>query len=323
MGKNKLKTVIICGAKRSGTTLVERLLDNIESSFSFLDELHFFEYLYDIGEKNLQAFIDIHKNADFHELIEAVKLRQIFVFFEEGYSQGPGTVNKQKVPVQFDMNLLLEELRRGFKVDKLNTIADIWNLWVKAFCKGMFYDYDSIKNVIMKSPDYGKSAIAGYKYLKNVKVIFIIRNPFHAIDSLKRSREMRGLKLHAFELINVFRDYNLLLHTIQHIERNEKKRQNSFIIKYEDFLQNPKKKMRSLADFISIPFSQALMEPTMNGRPWYGLSSFDIMNGISKKPLSRKIKTLNDWEIDAIKSHLKAFFRYFNYSLAIPERENG
>jgi hypothetical protein len=220
------------------------------------------------------------------------------------------------------MDLLLDELRQGLKVDDLQTIADIWKLWVKAFCKGMFYDYDSLKTVIMKSPDYGKSALSGFKHIKNTKVIFLIRNPFYAIDSLKRSREMRGLKLHVFELINVFRDYNLLLHTIQNIKKDEKRRQDSCIIKYEDFLQNPQKTMRSVADFISIPFSEEFMRPTMNGKPWYGLSSFDVLNGISKKPLSRKIKTLHDWEIETIKSHLMPFFRYFNYSLTVHEGEN-
>jgi hypothetical protein len=323
MSKSEPKTVIICGAKRSGTTLIERLLDDIDHSFSFLDELFFFEYLYDIGEENVEAFIDIHRKAGAQELIDAVKKRQIFLFFEQGYSQGPGTVNKQKVPVRFEMKILEEELRQGLKLGGINTITDIWYLWVRAFCRGMHYDYQSIKAVVMKSPDYGKSVVTGNKYLFDPKIIIIVRNPYYAVDSLKRSREMRGLKLHALELINVLRDYGLLLNTIQDIECDQKKRQNTVIVKYERFLQNPKKTMRTIAGLMSIPFSNKFMKPTMNGSPWYGLSSFEKFNGISTKPSTRKIQTLNDWEIDLIKTHLQPFFRYFNYPLAIPERDNG
>lgn len=311
------RTLIICGAKRSGTTLMERLLDGIECTFNFLDESFFFEYLYDIGEENIKAFIDVHKSADVEELIDGAKRRQLFLFFEGKYSQGAGTVNKQTVQVKFDDECLLQSLKVGLRSGKHETVSDIWHLWAEAFCKAMNYSYETIKTIVVKSPDYGKSAIMGQKYLENCLAIFMIRNPYYAIDSLKRSREMRGLKLHTFELINVCRDYRLLLNTVTHLKEKDKEQRNNMTIKYEDFVQDPEATMRRVAEFMSVPFSSDFLRPTMNGQEWYGLSSFDMLNGISKKPVARKIKVLNQWEIDTIGTQLLPFFRYFGYPLSV------
>ncbi len=76
--------------------------------------------------------------------------------------------------------------------------------------------------------------------------------------------------------------------------------------------------MRKIADFMGLPFSERFLRPTMNGQDWYGLSSFDLMNGISDAPLSRGIKVLSPWEIDLILDHIPHVFKHFDYPLSVP-----
>jgi len=311
-----MKHIIITGAKRSGATFFLNLLDSAPETFSFLRDGWFFEYLYDMDSENIKGFIDLQKQSGIEMLTEGMKKRGMLPFFEKGYSQGPGTVNKQHISVHFDIKRLKSEFGKRQK-DIDGTVCSVWETWLRAYIAARGCDARKIKNVLFKCGDYAKSAVTALKHLKDVKVIIVIRDPRYAIDSLKRSRELRKEKdLHLFELFNTVNDYRLFLKNIRKAQGI-----NSgavLVIKYEDIVREPARLMREVSYFLEIPFNEIMLRPTVNGKPWYGLSSFKKLNGISRFPKRRNIMALSRAEIEYINKKVSNFLRHFNY---IPSKQ--
>lgn len=175
------------------------------------------------------------------------------------------------------------------------------------------YDPKSVKFVFTKSPDYGKSAVVALKYLSRPKVIIIVRDPHYAIDSLKKSREMRGEKLlHLFNFFDEIINYKLLHRVIKDasVKANSEKVK---LIRYEDLVSDPERYMKELSDFIGIGYDKKMLEPTLNGEKWHGESSFRIFDGISTSEIKRGIKTLTEWEMNYIDIQIKDFLNEFGY----------
>lgn len=308
----KIMPVFISGAKRSGTTLLQRLFDAIPGTFNFMDEAYILEYLYDIGEENIPSFIDIQKTADIDRLVDASRARQLFPFFEKGYTQGGGVVNKQHFDVKFDLDRLKEKFKAG-RQDIDGGLESVWDLWVGSFLSGMGYDGKKVKMVFSKSPDYGKAALIALKHFRDPRIIMMVRDPRHAIDSLKRSRQLRKEKeLHLFELLNVINDYKFLKYACDEIVRR-KWSSKVMVVRYEDLVSEPKKVMSDVARFIGAEFNEKMLDPTFNGQKWLGESSFEAMNGISDSSLKRGLSVLTDWEVGYINRQLKDVMGHFGY----------
>ncbi|MBD3426548.1 MAG: hypothetical protein GF409_04900 [Candidatus Omnitrophica bacterium] len=303
--------VIINGAKRSGNTLLQYLLDSVPGVFTFLDECYFLEYLYDIGEENIQSFVEIQKTANVKDLFESTRKRSLFHFYEQGYSP-KGTVNTQHINVEYDLDKListLDEMQK--KMD--DNVLSVWEYWVSAVMRSMGQRIDNKDFTVFKCPDYGKSMLSAIKYLNDPKVIVMVRDPLYAIDSLKRSREIRNEKrLYLFELFNVINNYKFLLETLNNINESKSK-DRVMVIRYEDLTRNPLSVMQNLAGFTGIPFHPNMLEATLNGEKWYGESSFSKFNGISTESTTRDIRALNAWERGYITDQLKDFNGYFGY----------
>lgn len=309
-----MTSVITTGAKRSGTTLMLYLFDSVPNTFNFLDESYFLEYIYDIGKDRVPSFIELQKTADLDDLIKGTKIRYLFPFFDEGLNQNKGSVNEQSHGIGFDMKKLrraLEKRRRTLK----GTVGSLWKMWQYSLMEAMGYDGKYTEAVFFKCPDYGRSAITALEYLRDPKIIIMLRNPLFAIDSLKRSRQLRNEKLvHLYELFNIINDYKFLERTIKEVTSDKKNSKDVALIRYEDLVSEPEKEMRRLADFIGIDFNEIMLRPTIKGRDWGGWSAFTTFNGISSKTLNRKIATLSDWEVGYIKDELKTFMKRYGYN---------
>jgi Sulfotransferase family len=311
MKNSLLRPVVITGAKRSGTTLIQTLLDTTPGVFNLLDESYLLEYVYDLGDENLGTFLKLFKELSNEELFDAVKKRDLFHFFEQGYTL-KGTVNKQHIDVQYDFKAMyseLESLREYYD----GTVQSLWRNWTKAIIKAMYKDSSQFEVGLFKSPDYGKSAIAAFKYFDDPHVIIVVRDPCYAIDSLKKSRQIRKEKeFYLFELLNVINDHKFLCKIVKELMATGNKSKIK-IIKYEEFVVNYKNQIKSIAEFIGVPFDDKMLEPTFNGHLWGGESSFHKYESVSVKSAQRKIETLTEWEQSFINKELIEFNNYFGY----------
>ncbi|MCM8790610.1 MAG: sulfotransferase [Candidatus Omnitrophica bacterium] len=310
--KKSLAPVVISGAKRSGTTLLQYLFDSVPKVHTLLEESYFLEYLYDIEGWGLEHFLKLQKYAPLDELVTGSIKRSLFHVFEDGYAP-KGTINMQHIDIRYDM----ERLSKSLEEDRIlldGTVKSVWDMWVRAMIRARGYDEAAFDFAVVKSPDYGKSALMALKYLDSSKVIIVVRNPLYAIDSLKKSRQLRREKeLHAFELLRVTADYDLLKRSMMLIDRSGLSGR-VMVIQYEHLVSTPEETMKKVAAFLGMAFDPSMCKPTLNGKDWNGESSFETFKGISNSPLKRGITTLSKWEVAFVKEALKDFCSYFGYT---------
>ena len=73
------------------------------------------------------------------------------------------------------------------------------------------------------------------------------------------------------------------------------------VLKYEDVITETADKMREVAAFIEMDFSQQLLEPTVLGKGWGGNSmSGKDFQGISNYPLTSWQRDINSLEIELV-----------------------
>lgn len=312
------RPVLISGPSRSGTTLLYRLLDDVPGTFNFLDEGYFFEILHDLGADHQDLFTGLHRAAPVDALVDGARERMVFTFLDEGYVQRGGTVNLQQEDVPFDADWLAGELKdlQGGGLDgpapgDLDPVR-LWHRWVRAFMAAMGKDPASVGTVFLKSPDYGRTAATGLELLPAAKALLIVRDPRYAIDSLKRSRQLRDERpLTPFRLAATLREYRRFLELSQGLRDRVPDRVH--LVRYEDLARDTDGTMRDVAAFLDLPFTDAMLTPTIVGRPWHGLSSYHRFDDVSTKSLDRELAALEDWEVAYISEQLAEFDRAFGY----------
>jgi hypothetical protein len=299
---------IICGAKRSGTTLLNRIFDSHPELMVFVDEAFFWEHVnrYD-RDNQIDLFIDIFSSFGKELIFDSILDRALLPWVGGVFTQRASAVEISK-KLEFDSKLFKDRLKI---LKESKNIQDIWTILGDSYSKASGYNSKNIKGTLIKSADYGQTILAAKKYLTQVKSVFILRNPFYAIDSLKKSRQMRKEKiLHPINFAEVISDYLFFWN-----KRHEICEKGTLLILYEELVTNPVELCKKMSEHFGISFDQTLMNPSLAGEVWKGHSSFQYTNGIDQSVLERKIELLSANEIKLIEKHLSPILRKYDYSV--------
>jgi hypothetical protein len=185
---------------------------------------------------------------------------------------------------------------------------------VDAYAEASGNDYSGADKVLIKTADYGMSILAGRRFLDRARFVFILRNPYYAIDSLKKSRLMRGCKvLNPFNFGEVLRDYAFFWKNHGEILADD-----TLLILYEALVMKPREVMESVAAHLGISFAENLLVPTLAGKSWSGLSSFQETRQIDAGVLQRPLQVLTQEEITLVRRHLANLMESYGYQ---PEKQ--
>lgn len=277
-----------------------------------IDEAFFWEHAYrydSIGRAEL--FVDIFKYFPPAELTQGFIERDLLPWVEGRYRQA-GTVREFELDLDFDTSVFTSALNNAF--DGCANIQDVWHVLVKAYAHATRIDDIDSCDVLIKSADYGMSILAGVRLLSDVRCICILRNPYFALDSLKRSRQIRGHRhLNPFNFGEALRDYIFFWEHQDKINVQE-----TFTITYEELLSDPEKMMRAVTDHLGIRFTRNLIQPTLAGGEWPGLSSFQETRAIDSGVLERPLQVLDEGEIRLIGKYLGDLLDQYGYT---PKRQ--
>ncbi len=305
-------TIVVSAPKRSGGTLLTRLFDGQPGVCDFVDEGYFWEHAYNYESEGLeQLFVNIFKSFPVEEIENSLIDRDLLPWCEGVY--------KQTVP--YDITCDLDWNREVFlsHLDKLKgakNISDLWNGLVYAYTQAVGKDYSNNRTAFLHGGDYGRAMLTTKKTLKKSKGIFVMRNPYYAMESLKKGRIIRDVNV----LHPVNFGQNLSYYYFFWNNRDQILHEDTMLVRFEDIVMNPEETMRKIADHVDVEFTDNLLVPTLRGKSWVGDSSFHELKGIDKSTVSRPIKTLNNLEIDFIKENLKDLIDFFDYEL--PEVKN-
>lgn len=306
-----MRTIIMSGPKRSGTTLINRLFDSQPGIIDFNDESFFWEHAYKYEVSGaLGAFVDIFRTFTPEAIRDGFIDRDLLPWVEGVYQQS-AVAEEFRQPFDFDAALFLARLE-GLKA--CADVPAVWHLLVDAYADAMGTDYTGCGLVFIKAADYGRSILSGHRLLDDCRGLTIIRNPYYAIDSLKKSRQMRGAKvLNPFNLGEVVLDYLFWWSRLQDLLAAD-----TILFGYEELVANPEPVMRGVAGHLDIEFTENLLTPTILGGDWAGLSSFKKTEGIDARALERPLKVLDADEIGFIRKNLGPLLDHFGY---VPETQ--
>lgn len=296
--------LVISGAPRSGTSLIYNLFDGHPAISWLADEGFFFEYLDDLGPDGAELMLGAIP-ADTASLLRGVRDKQVLPPLHEPYRQSPerGSMSKFEVAVPWDEAAFLAALDKPHQP----SIGSLWSRLATAAITGL--GKPVAKYACIKSPDFGKSAAAALRHVLDARAIIIVRDPLYSIDSLKRSRELRGEKLLTWPLLaQTVRQFQQLHERIKAAPA-----QRLRVVRYESLVADPSSVMRSLADWTGIEFLPSLLQPTMHGHSWPGISSFEPTEGVESAPSRRGIKALDRQEQAYLRQHLAALRNDFSY----------
>lgn len=306
MSEQTLAPLVLTGAPRSGTTLLYNLFDGHPDINWLITEGYFFEYLYDVLDLGEELFVDAARR-DLDEFIFGLRDRDVMPPLNKKRVQSRATGSA--VESTFDIPWSEEAFRRAMQSLAFENVRELWVGLAEACLAGIGIA-SRRRFACLKAADYAKSAYASVSCIDDARAIVVVRDPLRAIDSLKQSRSMRGEKLLTWPTFaQTVADYSRMVNRIDDCDPNR-----AIVIRYEDLVTQPVGTMMQIAEWLEIPFIDAMCEPTFLGETWPGFSSFDATNGIDKAAASREIKSLDGPEIELIQKHLAPFMGRFGYA---------
>lgn len=300
------KTIVVSSPKRSGGTLLNNLFDSHPGIVSFADEAFFWEHVYNYQENGMESlFVDLFRSFD-PESLEAAMIDRDILPWLDGIFRGMQNNKKFEIDLGFNRKAFLQGLQ-GFR--SCSSISDIWDCLVKAYADASSIDYSRCRTGFMFGGDWGRSMLATKDTLKNCRCIFIMRNPYFALESLKKSRLNWQRKfLHPINFAEVINFYYFFWNN-----RLEILDERTILIRFEDLVADPVKTMKIVAKHVGVEYTDNLITPTLLGKPYRGESSFVSKEGIDVSAICRKLEILNETEIGIIGEHLKPILKYFDY----------
>lgn len=295
----ELRPLFICGHRRSGTTLLTSLLDFHEEILMYPDDSKFFHLYYPFVELN--NFSKKQKQ----ELI----IKKNFQYLKDNL------LNKIKI----DRKLLnFQSIEKDFL--KLTKDKKDWHHFLSAMIESFFNNsYQEKKKLkfwaekTTSSEIYIEEIISKFR---KAKFIHIIRDPRAIYASLKSGWESH------YKKFNDSKSLDLLLqscidrygYSINLAKNNEIRFRNSYkVIKYEDLVKNPKKKLREIKKFLKLKKDIHTI-PTIYGHRWKGnnfskLKFYKIDSGRSNVWKSK----LNNYEKGVLDFHFSDFLEHYKY----------
>ena len=163
-----------------------------------------------------------------------------------------------------DVNLVLDEKKRKEKfVEYLSDGDRSRKKVIEAFFRSTFDAWENYyteandkKYYVGYSPAIGIDAERIIRDFPNVKIIHVVRNPFSAYRDTKRRPFPQPINRYLIT-------WNIYHSTVEMFSKLYPN--NVKIVRYEDLVENKKKFMEDICEFINIPFSDTMLYPSWNG----------------------------------------------------------
>jgi hypothetical protein len=289
--QNSLHPVFITAHPRSGTSLLYRTLLK-HSSFApkelCMEETRIFRHslLALLDESEMQSLKKYMLDDDdaFNRFLHSIQ-------FEKKWQKLLKTI---KLPF-----ILLDDIRAWRFSKNPVVIQKYFQFAVEA---------RGCQRIVEKTPNH----LLAYRRIRSTfpqaAIIVLVRHPIEVYSSyrkrLKEHPEMEWLKMSVEEFIQQYQKYSTVTDMIL-------KLQQSYLLRYEDFVQFPEKSFRSLCEFLGEPFEAT---PIQEAEPSLKIEG---INPNLSKTIQKETKVwsnyLNEDEANQIESALNDVMVKYNY----------
>ena len=308
---NQLPAIFISGLRRSGTTLIQRLLDGHSQLLVYpLEDCIIRDFFFTKKVFDLSGLGTLLEKRDWENVYQClIDNPKLFLALQEDISSQDRNTSKIHFHLgnQFSLqnNIDQNEFRHHFleilnSFDKPVDIGDLTRIWMFTYfyTKGV-RNFSEFKAWVTKCPDDGKCFVYYQQYFSSVKIIHLVRDPrgFYASEKQKR------MDLDQFNPSKLLeKSVNLWLTAFENAKNNLiLAPENYFLLRYEDLVLNLDQTRKSITSFLGIIDEGILSRPTFDGNPWGDNSSFSAIQkdhqAVNKKPLHHWKNSLSLSEI--------------------------
>lgn len=261
------KLIILRPAGRSGSLFLQNLFDSHKDVLA-LPSIFPFYYFWAL-------FHRYHKNASKNELIiyflEETNLKYFFGDYSYEYYQYR---NEKGEKVNFEIS------KNDFRLYLEVELQDIYYPTRKQFLMAIHIAYANTKQLDLNGistlflhEHYSWEYETPHEDFEKVITIVNTRNPRNSYASFIKDKQKKGS---VFGPMYANIDINAWLDSITNAFVYEKKYPDSIIYSPTEYLnENPEKVIKMIANKIGISFDKSLLEPTFDGYPQLGVSTFN------------------------------------------------
>ncbi len=251
--------VLVYGARKNGTTLLQSLIDGGNELMMVPGELRIKQlYDKDFCEDVVRKKFYFSKGRSMFAKCFSEEKSGNYMLNNEYHI---GTLSQNEINRQFDIETYLKKLRSLFQRKDM-TIKDIIDFDVSAYKDSLLnkksYKYWASKTV-GGNPDI---IIPYFKALyPNAKFIFITRDPKFIIRSIFRNRRRKNVKLSFKDMFLQCRSAYRVVKYLSQCDNWE----NCILVSYEKLVSQTTIEMKRIADFLNINCKENFSIPTNNG----------------------------------------------------------
>ncbi len=300
--------LILCGHRKSGTTMLLSLLDNHPQLVTFPPDSGFFYAWYPTynsdsftRDEKIQRVID---TMYYNFRLDLEKLEAWDSVFD--YE----SLNKRLRARMEDVEAAPENLLREAII-----------AWGEATGQAAHHD---LKGWVEKTTSTEIYASEVLEWYPNAKMVHVIRDPRDNYSSLKSGWQARySEQADSIERIRQSMiDRGLLgmkMATQNHKIYGEER---YMTIRFEDLTADPRKQMQKIAEFASLEFDESMLFPTYMGLPWKG-NNFDGLKfeGVSAVNVGKWKKRIDPEEAYLIEFHFEEELIRWGYEIESTQRQ--
>ena len=295
----KNKPVEIMGYPKSGTTLLLSLLDYHPQLVVFPFELKYFQRI--IGPS---YYRNIPKQEKIDILFNKVGLNRFQndkIDYREGVAYG-----------NHDFSDIDYSLFKDSVLDRINNAKSDKEIMLSVI--ESFYDVEQSdkrdKRAWVEKTPYNNYYFPLMKkwFGDDMVCLHVIRDPYDNFASYRKK---------LFPTLTIKRFCSDWIFSKALIPLAKKMIKNYHVIQYEDLVNEPEKTMKKVCEWINIDFNECLLEPSLNGKSWFGNSAHGHkFQGISNKSVGVSAQLLTDRERKEIEHILDGNNWRFNLHIA-------
>lgn len=298
--------IVISGPPRSGTTLLYNLFDGHPDVVWLFREGYFFEHVCDLGDQAEAAFAAL-EDLSIDDIVAGLWDRQLLP-----PPASPSTRDGSRRDIT-TLRLTWDDsaFRAQLAAERPRDPATAWAWLLRAELAGLGWQPKPF--VCLKAADYGKSCEGALRTLPHARAVAIVRDPYRALDSLKGSREQRGVKRLTWPtLAHCVAEMNRLVDRVGDLPAERLR-----CLRYEALIGDRETVMRDLAAWLGLDYCDSMLRPTNAGAAWAPNSTF-ADGGRDEAESAAPLRTLNQAEIAFIRRTAGPFAAHFGYDLAAP-----
>ena len=293
-----MKILFLTGHRRSGTTLLGTLLDELNDLCVYPGDISILYSYYPHYNNNKHSF--------------AFKIKKLEKILKKTLKEREKSTNKN-----MNFNIFVKSFIAKVNYKNINNIEKLLKLLISEYSN--FYRKISKKNVkyfLFKETSCTHLIPKLKKYFKEIKIIHILRDPRAVYCSLKsgiNTYYKKNLEDKTDLLTSMIIRMNLDLEFKVLNEKSLGKKEYK-VIRYEELTSSPQKVLKEILNFIPLKYDKQVLIPTVLGCQSFGNSYIKKIGKISKNSNFSWKKKITIEELNIIEFFFKNFLIKFRYN---------